>query len=105
MYMCIVLSLNVQDGVSPLYAASQEGHTEIVDLLVRAGADINQATTKVHTEVTEYFGETVFKCNQFPTSHVARLHVHRNLTYSLIIQFYVAWHGNLYISYGRIVSP
>ena len=51
MYMCIVLSLTVQGGFSPLYAASQEGHTEIVDLLVRAGADVNQAA-EVHTEVT-----------------------------------------------------
>ena len=48
--MCtpLILSLTVQDGISPLYAASQEGHTEIVDLLVRAGANIHQATTKVH---------------------------------------------------------
>ena len=52
MYMCIVLSLTVQNGFSPLYMASEYGHTEIVDLLVRAGADVNQATTKVHTEVT-----------------------------------------------------
>ena len=38
----------VQDGISPVYAASQEGHTEVVDLLVQAGADIHLATTKVH---------------------------------------------------------
>ena len=37
-----------QDGFSPVYAASQNGHTEIVDLLVQAGADIHLATTKVH---------------------------------------------------------
>ena len=37
-----------QDGVSPVYAASKKGHTEVVDLLVQAGADIHQATTKVH---------------------------------------------------------
>ena len=28
-----------------MYVASQEGHTEVVDVLVRAGADVNQATT------------------------------------------------------------
>ena len=28
-----------------MYAASQNGHTDIVDLLVQAGADINLATT------------------------------------------------------------
>ena len=42
-----ILSLTVQDGVSPLYVASRNGYTEIVDLLVRAGADVNQAD-KVH---------------------------------------------------------
>ena len=38
-----------QDGVSPVYSASQNGHTEVVDLLIQAGADIHLATTdKVH---------------------------------------------------------
>ena len=38
-----------QDGVSPVYVASQKGHTEVVDLLVRAGADIHLASTdEVH---------------------------------------------------------
>ena len=31
-----------------MYAASQDGHTEVVDLLVQAGADIHLATTEVH---------------------------------------------------------
>ena len=35
----------VQDGLSPVYAASQKGHTGVVDLLVQAGADIHLATT------------------------------------------------------------
>ena len=39
----------VQDGISPVYAASLNGHTEVVDLLVQAGADIHLATTdEVH---------------------------------------------------------
>ena len=46
-----ILSINVgfclQDGVSPLYIASGEGHTDVVDILIKAGADIYQATTKV----------------------------------------------------------
>ena len=33
----------MQDGLSPVYAASQEGHTEVVDLLLQAGADIHLA--------------------------------------------------------------
>ena len=35
----------MQDGFSPVYVASQKGHTEVVDLLIQAGADINLATT------------------------------------------------------------
>ena len=31
-----------------MYVASQNGHTEVVDLLVEAGANIHLATTKVH---------------------------------------------------------
>ena len=39
----------VQDGYSPVFVASQKGHTEVVDLLVQAGADIHLATTdEVH---------------------------------------------------------
>ena len=36
-----------QDGWSPLYAASKEGHTDVVDLLVQAGADPNSRAQKV----------------------------------------------------------
>ena len=36
---------SIQDGVSPVYVASKHGHTEVVDLLVQAGADIHLATT------------------------------------------------------------
>ena len=39
----------VQDGLSPVYVASRKDHTEVVDLLVQAGADIHLATTdEVH---------------------------------------------------------
>ena len=45
---CLIrFSLTVQDGLSPLYVASQEGYSEVVDVLVKAGADVNQAGTKV----------------------------------------------------------
>ena len=38
-----------QDGYSPMNIASQNGHTEVVDLLVQAGADIHLASTdEVH---------------------------------------------------------
>ena len=32
-----------------MYFASQEGHPDVVDLLVQAGADIHLATTEVYT--------------------------------------------------------
>ena len=34
-----------QNGSSPVYVASHEGHTDVVELLVQAGADIHLATT------------------------------------------------------------
>jgi ankyrin repeat protein len=35
-----------KDGASPLYMASQEGHSDVVDILLEAGADVHQATTE-----------------------------------------------------------
>ena len=47
--LTIFCCCQTQDGVSPVYAASQYGHTEVVDLLVQAGADIHLAITdEVH---------------------------------------------------------
>ena len=62
MFVCtpLILSLTGQDGISPLYVASQEGHTEIVDLLVRAGADVHQAA-KVHN----YICDTILVTNNY----------------------------------------
>ena len=49
MYACVhvhsIISSTVQIGATPLYAASQEGHTEVVDTLLKSGADPNLATT------------------------------------------------------------
>ena len=36
-----ILSSTAQDGISPLYIASQNGHTQTVELLLREGADPN----------------------------------------------------------------
>lgn len=36
-----IFSFTVQDGRSPLYRASQEGHRDIVHLLLQAGADVH----------------------------------------------------------------
>ena len=44
-YTYMFVSSTTQDGFSPLYAASQFGHTDIVDTLLRHGADPNLAGT------------------------------------------------------------
>ena len=55
----------MQNGYSPVYVASQEGYTEIVDLLVQAGADIHLATIEVHvsTHTVSSLVETVVETN------------------------------------------
>ena len=40
-------SLTVQNSMSPVYVASCEGRTDVVDVLVKAGADVNQTLIKV----------------------------------------------------------
>ena len=37
----------LQDGWTPLGAASQNGHIEIVKILIEAGANVNHITAKV----------------------------------------------------------
>jgi len=48
-YACVdvhsIISSTVQNGATPLYSASQEGHTEVVDTLLKSGADPNLACT------------------------------------------------------------
>ena len=47
--VCILLTkVFYQDGRTPVYIASYNGHTDLVDLLVEAGADIHLAETKVY---------------------------------------------------------
>ena len=46
--LIIFCCCQTQDGYSPVYVASQNGHGEVVDILVQAGADIHLATTEVH---------------------------------------------------------
>ena len=47
--LTIFCCCHTQNDFSPVYVASQNGHTEVVDLLVQAGADIHLATSdEVH---------------------------------------------------------
>ena len=32
-----------QDGATPLFIASQNGHSDVVNILIRNGADVNMA--------------------------------------------------------------
>ncbi len=43
---CSILFVYVQNGFTPLHLACQEGHTTIVSLLLKSGAD-HRAVTKV----------------------------------------------------------
>ena len=43
------VTLCLQNGSCPVYVASRNGHTDVVDLLFQAGADIHLATTEVYT--------------------------------------------------------
>ena len=49
--MCAQFSLTVQDGASPVFIASKKGHTDVVDVLVNAEADVDQAISVVYSYV------------------------------------------------------
>ena len=42
LYMLLAIPLT-QIGTTPLFIASQEGHSDVVNILIRNGADINLA--------------------------------------------------------------
>ena len=46
----ILMGFVLQDGRSPLYMASREGHLDVVKTLIEAGANIHQAE-KVSTHI------------------------------------------------------
>lgn len=46
--------MSIQGGFTAVYVASQNGHTDVVDLLVKAGADIHLANTNVSLQITVF---------------------------------------------------
>ncbi len=44
----------MQDGFTPAYGASEEGHTQTVALLLANKADINAATEVQHFKIFKY---------------------------------------------------
>ena len=43
-----------QDGATPLYIASQEGHSDTVNTLIRNGANVNQPMKVLYTTIHSY---------------------------------------------------
>ena len=48
MYLMMVTGIYMhfpltQDGISPLYVASKNGHSDVVNILIRNGGDVNMA--------------------------------------------------------------
>ncbi len=52
---------NVQaDGATPLYGASWNGRVEVLQTLLRAGADVNQAMVSCERKRACYLSETSY---------------------------------------------
>ena len=69
-----------------MYTASENGHTEVVDLLVQAGADIHLATTAKVCVSTYILVEreregTTYMLVHLSLSLVCVKHLHCNVTY------------------------
>ncbi|KAL5509645.1 hypothetical protein EMCRGX_G005045 [Ephydatia muelleri] len=47
----VMMTFVLQDGWSPLNAASKKGHLDVVETLLEAGANINQATKDGRTSL------------------------------------------------------
>ena len=63
-----------QDGITPLYVASQNGHSDVVNILIRNGADINLAHNVWRYNVP--YTHTVYNCRRFSHKAYRSLNVH-----------------------------
>ena len=61
-----------QNGMTALYAASQEGHDEVVKILVRAKADINLQTNVSNQTVASTYIQPEWKCENQLMYHTER---------------------------------
>ena len=81
-----ILSFTVQDGASPLCMASQNGHTDTVDLLLKAGADVHKARKvfrPVHMLTNHHLCSHAIKDGGFPLVMAAQKG-HFNTVYRLL---------------------
>ena len=60
----VIIHTVPQNGCSPLYVASEMGHTDVVDILLRSGADVHQTAIKVRI----YAVISMFPSPQNPSS-------------------------------------
>ena len=60
--MPLTLVYLMQDGATPLFIASQEGHLEVVQLLLEAKADVN-LQKEVSSLIFSPFSDTVILTN------------------------------------------
>ena len=59
----ILMGFVLQNGLSPLHIASQEGHGDIVKTLIKAGASIDQAD-QVSTHIPTRVQYDIRACDQ-----------------------------------------
>lgn len=72
LYTYILIGSTVQTGQSPLYMASSEGHTEVVDKLLKHGADPNMATFVRVRLMLKYHHDIL--CTSYNTERVYDIH-------------------------------
>ena len=58
-YLLLIVFVIWQDGSTPLYRAAEEGHLSVVQLLLSAHADVNQASRVSESKVSKLFHSLV----------------------------------------------
>ena len=103
---------SMQDGIRPVYAASKNGHKEVVDIQVHAGADINLATT-VNVDVSTHTVSSSVAAVVEPNVRLIEfivydLYFHRphsqELKYALLDEFFGWMAHSLYILFDGLRS-